>query len=254
MATVLSLGNVIECTVHGLMQGQAIENTFKYKVAGIAGSPTLEEALDAFAFQWRDVVLPFVSDQYSVDTYEAKRLSALLRVGPPVVETVGRLRYDAEVEIAAPGTDVGGIDTAPFPTMTVASFTRKSAGVSTTVYNDDPFPANLAQLEKTFKSSWGLSGMLEADTDVATPNVWNATATDNIDDFGTEMMTLASVVGPNTLSLTEVIVSTIRNGFARFGAAPTDTQLVFAYQDVVSVTLDPIVSTRRTRKPKRAGV
>lgn len=253
MATTLNFNDVVEFTVHGLMQGQAVDNRFHYRISALGGTPTMEGLFGSFKFKWRDAVIPFVSDQYSVRTWEARRLSALLRVGPPNVPTIGRLRYDAQYEENADVADVGQINTAPFPTFTVASFSRKSAGVSTIRYSDDPFPADLAAAEKTFKSSWGLSGMLEEQTDVLTPNVWNAQALSDMDDTGTEMMTMAYVSGANTAVGTEVILSRIREGFARIGAVPTDTKLVYATQDIASVTMDLVVSTRRSRKQRRAG-
>jgi hypothetical protein len=249
MAVDLAIGDVIQTRVVGVAAGQAVINVFSHFVRNtVSGTViSIEEFQESFITIWQGVC-DVLSAAYAVTLYQSGRYSALL--GPAAAP---RTRFNAVVQTAGVGADVGGVAGAWLPTYATVNARKNTEGPQTTVPMFGAFTPTTIAAEKSFKGFTRLSPIVEADTQAAQGNTLEAASRTAFDAALEELVDfpvvgLAAVVGVQLC-----IVSTLLDGAARPGAGAGGLPLVAAYQPVASYTVATLLGSQTTRKQHPSG-
>jgi len=248
-------GDIIRVTVNGVAAGQAVKNILWYYLDTLTGPVDTTQVLAPFQTMWRGIVLPPLSDSYSVQSYVLQRFSLLLMSEPTVPVTPIKLRQRFNVKHVLLGgvLDEGGVAGAALPTYVAAAYTRSSAGPQDTIYYPVTAQPEVIAAEKQFRSSMRLGTLPETYTEAADQNALTAAAITALEDVGSDIMSFNATNGGNTANFDMVIPSEWLDERPRFTPL-VGTPITMGFQVVDSMVLQPLVSSQISRKARPGGV
>lgn len=79
----LAVGQLWECRVRGVADGQAVENVLHYRIREIVGgAPTSQQLVNAFATEWDGNIHPLLHESYAAKLYEARKVLSVTGTWP----------------------------------------------------------------------------------------------------------------------------------------------------------------------------
>jgi hypothetical protein len=225
----IRLNDLVQITVHGVVEGQAAVNVFHYAPDSVNDplNTTLGAFVSAFRDLWRSEVLPLLSEAYAVLEY-----TGVVIAGTKASEGLDPVKvFDLTDVVTVTGVDpddIGGTAGAILPTMIAASF-QKRTGIA----------------GKRNKGSYRIAGLVEAYTEASAGNVLTGaavTALEPVRVFGE-----TDLAGAGAEQLIPIVFSRTTL-FAKAGMVNNTTG---TWREISAVLLNRLVGSQRSRKQVR---
>jgi hypothetical protein len=130
MPTLLDDDKVYEMVIRARADGQAIVNILHYitEESPFAANPdaTMEAFLDSFAGAWQSAVVDHVASAYVVDEYALYEILQTSN-GNPDPDFITHLVYGHQLAKVGSISDIGAIDSEPYPTSTAVGYKKVTA-------------------------------------------------------------------------------------------------------------------------------
>lgn len=231
----MRLNDVLQITVFGVAQGQAVENVFHYVPEGTVDplATGVDVWLDDFRGIWRGAVLPHLAPDYTVAEYKAIVIRGT-KDGPPVnpnnPDGPKKKVYDyGSVEkLTGEGTpDTGSAVGTPLPTY-VAATLQKLTGES----------------GRSNHGSARIATLIEAFTD--------ATDANKLTVAGSNAMALvaAAILGQINGLAGEILHPVVFSRKRLFGKAGNTNNTTDTWTLITSVTVNDLVGSQVSRKQR----
>jgi hypothetical protein len=246
----LVANDMVEVKVNGICEGQRITNIFHYWVYVFGAGDTLLQFLTQFRTEWRANILPLISNDYSILTYEGKILSNVNRIVtadyPESARPMKyRIRYRDQLALnGVPADDDGGDAGDNLPSF-VAVGVRKVLGGGLRI------PAAFGGGTSSGKLIKGSCRLGPINEDLTEPLAGNDLTPATITAFGTamEVIRVYNFGGGSTAGM--CVPSFIQDGnLWNFVALPGAPVYTWVFSTVESFTVNPKITSQVSRKER----